>query len=75
MEKVKTMKDTNPAKYLSDAMVEAKKKYGKRLFNMIFNHKKNAWDAIPIVKKGNAGVDAYELRTRGYTSDEVSFTN
>ncbi|AFV20303.1 MULTISPECIES: hypothetical protein [Bacillus] len=47
--------------------------HGRDGFNLIRCAKTNEWQIVKKVNKGNAGVDEYERRHRGYTSNELSF--
>ncbi|AHX20190.1 hypothetical protein COJ37_13655 [Bacillus cereus] len=47
--------------------------HGRDGFNLMRNKDTNEWGIIKKVNKGNAGVDEFERRHRGYTSNELSF--
>ncbi|MFV5173961.1 hypothetical protein [Bacillus cereus] len=49
--------------------------YGCDGFNLIRCEESNEWQVIEKVKRGNAGIDAYERRQYGHTSDELFFAS
>ncbi|MEB9609440.1 hypothetical protein P4J23_05220 [Bacillus cereus] len=49
--------------------------HGHDGFNLTRCEESNEWQIEAKVKRGNAGVDEYERRQRGYTSDELIFAN
>ncbi|EOO20802.1 hypothetical protein IG9_00424 [Bacillus cereus HuA2-9] len=68
-------REDNPQKYLAEAMTKARKKFGKKPFNMIYDHIAGKWNAVPFVKKGDGGLSAYERRRFGMTEDESFESN